>query len=275
MSYTYQNTLNGRFELKRLSSGSLGSIMLDERRLSERLPVPYDAVQFLGNSPYFFPLKASAGVTLVDWNRNGIFGEEGVVADINYSHFTEIGRRRYELGSSETAPALATVGVGPAERLLLFSGRVRGNSPRPAPDAPAAVASLGPQRPGALVVQAWLGDDRDRDGERWSAETVVEANGVVGDPTAVSYGGAIWVAYPTADGVRLRRVTLGRQADATPQLGESVPIEHSNGADPCAFRPWRWPGPLSVARAGPAGRRAPTRAHGDRARDGPEARAAD
>ena len=56
----------------------------------------------------------------------------------------------------------------------------------PAPDAPAPAASLSPERPGAIVVRAWLGDDRDRDGERWSAETVVEANGVIGDPTAVS-----------------------------------------------------------------------------------------
>ena len=211
MSYTYQNALNGQVESKQYSSEALGSISLDERRLSERLPVPYRALQFLGNSPYFFPLRATTGATLVDWNRNGIFGEEGVVADINYSHFTDIGRRRYEIGSCETTPALATVGTGPAQRLLLFSGSVPGNAPRPAPDAPAAVASLGPERPGALVVRAWLGNDRDRDGERWSAETVVEANGVTGDPTAVSIEGGVWVAYPTAAGVRMRPVALGRQ----------------------------------------------------------------
>ncbi len=152
--------------------------------------MPIERVRFLANDPYFYQLRPAGGSTLVDWNWNGIFGEEGVVADINYSHFTDIGRRRYEVGASESAPALATVGDGPAERLLLFSGSVRGNSPRPAPDAPAAAASLGPERPGALVVQAWLGDDRDRDGKRWSAETVVEANGVIGDPTAVSFGAA-------------------------------------------------------------------------------------
>ncbi len=200
MSYTYQDKLNGRAELKQLSSGALGSILLDERRLSERLPVPIERVRFLANDPYFYQLRPAGGSTLVDWNWNGIFGEEGVVADINYSHFTDIGRRRYELGASETAPALAAVGDGRAERLLLFSGRVRGNSPRPAPDAPAAAANLSPERPGALVVQAWQGEDRDRDGERWSAETVVEANGVTGDPTAISGRSTTWVAYPTAAG---------------------------------------------------------------------------
>ncbi len=142
------------------------------------------------------------------------------------------------------------MGDGPGQRLLLFSGGVRGNSPRPAPDAPTAAASLGPERPGAIVVRAWLGDDRDRDGKRWSAETVVEANGVTGDPTAVSDRSAIWVAYPTAAGVRLRPVTLGRQVDATPRVEESVPIEQSNGAEPAlsalgdglALFLWRGPG---------------------------------
>ena len=259
MSYTYQDKLNGRAELKQLSSGALGSILLDERRLSERLPVPIERVRFLANDPYFYQLRPAGGSTLVDWNWNGVFGEEGVVADINYSHFTDIGRRRYELGASD-GPALATVGDGPAERLLLFSSSVRGNSPRPAPDAPAAAANLGPERPGALVVQAWQGEDRDRDGKRWSTETVVEADGVIGDPTAVSGGSAVWVAYPTAAGVRLRPVALGRQVDATPRVGAPVPVEQSNGADPslCALGDglalflWRGPGrPVGVRRLAP------------------------
>jgi hypothetical protein len=258
MSYTYQNTTDGHDS--RYSDGSLRSLLLNERKLSERLPVPIERVRFLANGPYFYQLRPAGGSTLVDWNWNGVFGEESVVADINYSHLTDIGPRRYEIGSSETAPALATVGDGPAERLLLFSGSVRGNSPRPVADAPASAASLGPERPGALVVRAWQGDDRDRDGKRWSAETVVEANGVIGDPTAVSFGGGVWVAYPTAAGVRLRPVALGRQVDATPRVGEPVPIEQSNGADPSlsalgdglALFLWRGPGrPVGVRRLAP------------------------
>ena len=151
---------------------------------------------------------------------------------------------------------------------------MRGNSPRPVTDAPAAAASLGRERPGAIVVRAWQGDDRDRDGNRWSAETVVEANGVIGDPTAVSFGGGVWVAYPTAAGVRLRPVALGRQADATPGSERQCRSAKQWGG-PLTFHPWRRPGPLSVARAGPAGGRCAIAAHGDRARDGPGARAAD
>ena len=275
MSYTYQDRLNGRADWKQLSSGALGSILLDERRLSERLPVPIERVRFLANEPYFYQLRPAGGSTLVDWNWNGIFGEEGVVADINYSHFTDIGRRRYEIGSSETAPALATVGDGTAQRLLLFSGTVRGNSPRPAPDAPAFVASLGPERPGAIVVREWLGDDRDRDGERWSAETVVEANGVIGDPTAVSFGGGVLGRLPhggrgspAAGGTR----TSGRR---NPPDRRASSDRAKQWGGPLTFRPWRWTGPLSLARDRSARRRPATRAHCDRARDGPGARAAD
>ena len=259
-SYPYNNRRDPHVDMKGYSYGSLGAIVLNERKLSERLPVPLERVRFLANEPYYYQLRPAGGSTLVDWNWNGNFGEEGVVADINYSHLTDIGSRRYEIGSSETAPALATVGEGPAERLLLFSGRVRGDLPRPAPDAPASAASLGPERPGALVVQAWQGDDRDRDGRRWSAETVVEANGVIGDPTAVSFDGGVWVAYPTAAGVRLRPVALGRRADATPRVGEPVPVEQSDGAAPTlsalgdglALFLWRGPGrPVGVRRLRP------------------------
>ncbi len=102
MSYTYQNITDGHDS--RYSDGSLRSLLLNERKLSERLPVPLRSVHFLANDPYYFPLRAAGSSTLVDWNRNGIFGEEGVVADINHSHFTDIGRRRYEVGSSESAP---------------------------------------------------------------------------------------------------------------------------------------------------------------------------
>ena len=257
MSYTYQNITDGHDSL--YSDGSLGSLLLNERKLSERLPVPLRTVHFLANDPYYFPLRAAGSSTLIDWNRNGIFGEEGVLADINFSHYTDIGRRRYEVGSSESAPALATVGDCPAERLLLFSVRARGNLPRAAPGAPAAAASLGPDRPGAIVVRVWLGDDRDRDGERWSADTEVEANGAIGDPTAVSGQSAIWVAYPTTAGARVRRVTLG-QPGATPRVGEAVPIEQSNGAEPTlsalgdglALFLWRGPRrPVGVRRLAP------------------------
>ena len=102
MSYSYQNITDGH--VSHYSDGSLRSLLLNERKLTERLPVPLRSVHFLSNDPYYFPVQAAGSSTLVDWNRNGIFGEQGVLADINYSHFTDIGRRRYNVGSSESAP---------------------------------------------------------------------------------------------------------------------------------------------------------------------------
>ncbi len=88
MSYTYQGS-------QVYSHASLGAIVLHERKLSERLPVPLRAVRFLANDPYFYRLRDAGNETLVDWNWNGVFGEEGVTADINFSHFTEIGPERF------------------------------------------------------------------------------------------------------------------------------------------------------------------------------------
>ncbi len=77
MSYCYQNGFNDRPEDKRFSDGSLGRTSLNERQLSERLPVPMKRVAFLNGPPYHFRLRPAGKETLIDWNWNGIFGEEG------------------------------------------------------------------------------------------------------------------------------------------------------------------------------------------------------
>ena len=77
MSYCYQNGVNGQPDEKRYSDGSLGRAVLNERRLSERLPFPLEKVAFLNGPPYHFPLRPAGKATLIDWNWNGVFGEEG------------------------------------------------------------------------------------------------------------------------------------------------------------------------------------------------------
>ena len=72
--------------------------------------MPLRAVRFLANDPYFYRLKDAGSETLVNWNWNGVFGEEGVTADINFSHFTEIGPQRIRVGLAATAPVLVTHG---------------------------------------------------------------------------------------------------------------------------------------------------------------------
>ncbi|SIO15893.1 hypothetical protein SAMN05444166_2754 [Singulisphaera sp. GP187] len=225
MSYCYQNGFNDRPEEKRFSDGSLGRTALNERCLSERLPLPIKQVAFLNGPPYHFRLRPAGKETLIDWNWNGLFGEEGVTADVNYSHGTDVGPR-YEVGRAATAPVLVTHAPGASERLLLIFGRPAPESPRASPDA----AGLAPERPGELVLRVWVGKDRDQDGARWSKELTVEQSGVTGDPSAAYAGGATWVAYPTKAGIRLRRVALDPAGN--PSVGPATAIPTSQGAEP-------------------------------------------
>ena len=229
MSYCYQDGYNGRTDNKGYSVGSFGRGLLNERRLLERLPFPIERLSFLSGPPYHFALRPAGRSTLVDWNWNGVFGEENIVADINYSHGTDVGPR-YEIGRTATAPALVTHAPGAGERLIAVFGRRPANAVRTAPDAPNAEAGPSPRRPGELVLRVWTGKDRDKDGARWSNEVVVEPAGVTGDPSAVFASGATWVACTTTGGVVLHRITLGAEGAAT--VGPALPIAASRGAQP-------------------------------------------
>ena len=199
MSYTYIEGAGHRLDLAVYSEGALSSLVLNERHLSERLPFPLRKVQFLAMTPYQYRLKPSPDghSTLIDWNWNGILGEENVVADINYDWGTEIGHE-YDVGRADAAPVLVTHGEPKQGRLLLFL----------------------PRR-GALHLREWLGTDVDNDGARWSPEIVVEPAGVVGDPTAAYARGATWVAYRMADRVMLRRIVPGGDH---PRIGSAIAV---------------------------------------------------
>ena len=199
MSYTYIEGAGHRLDRLFYSEGALSSLVLNERHLSERLPFPLRKVQFLAMTPYQYRLKPSADghSTLIDWNWNGILGEENVVADINYDWGTEIGHE-YDVGRADAAPVLVTHGEPKQGRLLLFL-----------------------PRKGALHLREWLGTDVDNDGARWSPEIVVEPAGVVGDPTAAYARGATWVAYRMADRVMLRRIVPGGDH---PRIGSAIAV---------------------------------------------------
>jgi hypothetical protein len=223
MSYTYQGA-------QVYSHASLGAIVLHERKLSERLPVPLRSVRFLANDPYFYRLRDAGTETLIDWNWNGVFGEEGVTADINYSHFTEIGPQRFEVGLAATAPVLVTHGAASSTRLLLLYGRFNSDAGRPDPNAAEDQASLTSARPGKLVLREWLGRDPDQEGGRWSDETTVAESDVTGDPSATFLTGTTWIAYPTSSGVVLRRCAL--EANGNPIPGPPVAVPESQGCTP-------------------------------------------
>ncbi len=195
MSYTYAWGLNDSTENIGYSNGALASLVLDPRHLSERLPFPLDKVRFLGTEPYHYRMQPTPDGkgTLIDWNWNGVLGEEDVAANVNSTHGTDFGPS-YSIARTDTAPALTVHG----DRPLLVYGQ------------------------GAtLAVRAWQGRNRDKDGGRWSEPTVDYAAGITGDPTIAYVGDdASWIAYPTAKGAVLRRVTV--DSAGHPMLGAAT-----------------------------------------------------
>ena len=112
MNYAYNYSLSGSANAVRLSDGRFAAFELRERSLSERLPYSIESLRFLSAAPFRFSLQSeSAETTRIDWNHDGVFADEPVVADVNYGGSTSCGERR-DLGGVllGAAPALTYVG---------------------------------------------------------------------------------------------------------------------------------------------------------------------
>ncbi|MBI3923903.1 MAG: VCBS repeat-containing protein [Armatimonadetes bacterium] len=231
MNYAYNYQFNGKGEDIRYSQGLLASVILRENRLSEILPLPVDKVSFLSGPPYRYRLKSApeGKTTWIDWNWNGVFGEKGIAADINYGYSTS-GGLRHTIGKTYAAPAVVSHGAGVNARLLLFCGRLPEGAPVPPSDATAKQPGLSPDQPGCLCLRIWKGTDPERDGPKWSDEITIEAAGVTGDPSATHWRGDTWVSYPSSDGIRLRRITLDQTGN--PQIGNPLVLPDSKGDQP-------------------------------------------
>jgi hypothetical protein len=110
MNYAFSYSFDGDGNAVHFSNGDFRETALDEHRLREKLPYPYETVKYLANRPYRFTLKDNGdGTTLIDWNQNGVFDEGEVEADVNYGGSTYCGTRR-EHEAIGSAPCLAYVG---------------------------------------------------------------------------------------------------------------------------------------------------------------------
>ena len=84
MNYDYSGSFNGDPYAIHFSRGLFQTMEIDEQRLSEKLPYPENRLQFLTENPYRYLVEAlDDKMTAVDFNRNGIAGEEDISADIN------------------------------------------------------------------------------------------------------------------------------------------------------------------------------------------------
>ena len=195
MSYEFSYSVDGDGEKVGYSDGSLASLQVDQRHLSKRLPFPIEKVHYLSASPFEFKIKASEDgkSTFVDWNWNGILDDEIVSADIAHTDGIDPGPL-WKVARSDTA--LAPWSWRPA--LLVFG------------------------QSSAVAARTWIGNNKDTEGPRWSAEGADANAGLTGDPTAAYLGNnTTWIAYPTARGSVLRSVTIdgaGKPSLGTPNL---------------------------------------------------------
>lgn len=200
MNYAYSYGFEDSIKRILYSDGRLANYLLDEHDLSEVIPLPIDRVAFLGKGPYRYRLKPNGSTTLIDWNWNGVFGEQHVTADINYSYSTSAGVRD-GIDKTLSTPWLFTHGRA---AYALFARHDLAPDPKIDPTA-------GPQRPSSLILRRMI------EPWKWAEARVLEPTGVAGDPVAVSFAGDIVAAYPTVRGTVLRRVReVGTKLDASP-----------------------------------------------------------
>ncbi|MCE9558865.1 MAG: zinc-dependent metalloprotease [Armatimonadetes bacterium] len=181
MNYDYSYQLGGNGEAIIFSDGKFASLKMKETDLNERIPFPLADLDFLAKRPYFFAMKAvDAKHTDVDWNRNGIFGQNHVRADINDG---------YSIGLPSTinlekvggAPSMVALG----NKLIVLEAVGTGKM---------ADASLSKASQGKLQVQIV---------EKGQAGKPIEiaSSGICGDISAVEYRGSIFVSYATETGL--------------------------------------------------------------------------
>ncbi len=195
MNYTYSYRFEDTIDKVHYSDGQFAALKLHENDLDETLPFPYEQVKFLEKGPYHFPVRANGATTLVDWNRNGVWGEKHVKASITYAYSIG-GGTRDDLGHTHTKTAP-----------WLFENKGKAYLLYGINDLPADKAvdpSLSPDRPGRLVIR--MMDQR----KKWEPETIVDSGGLTGDPVATTHDGRILCAYQTLNGVAVRWITMGR-----------------------------------------------------------------
>ena len=207
MNYDYSYQLGGNGEAISYSSGKFAKMAMKETDLNEVVPFSMAEVSFLGQRPYYFKMKKlTETTTAIDWNRNGIFGENHVRADVN-DGYSAAYRDVVTVGRTAGAVTLASMGKGLA---AIF------------PDFPTAEgydkyeqAMLSPEKPGNLKVQVIV------DHKVGSIQKLAEG-GVTGDPSSIYFKGKLWLGYPTAKGYMIKSFLNrpgGFEEDTADQFG--------------------------------------------------------
>ncbi len=197
MNYDYIYKFNGSWESMQFSSGKFASLSLNERDLSETLPFPASDLEFLTQGPYYYDIQAlSPFSSSIDFNRNGVFSERGIRADINDGYAVQAAGR-VDLEPTAGGLALATLG----DSLITVSSGL----PGVVNWLTYILGGLSVENPGLLRYQVYQGASAYPSG-------VLVSGGVTGDPHAVSAFDRLFVTYPTATGYGVQAFESGRTA---------------------------------------------------------------
>lgn len=186
MNYDYTYQFDGDGERIHFSTGKFIPMTMAGTDLDEVVPVGLKDLEFLTRWPYNFKMKAlGPDKTAIDWNRNGIFGEHHVKANINDGY--AIGYEDLlKLGKTAGAPALASFGN---DLVVVY--------PSFAKDEEYKDYELGTpskEKPAPLCLQLV------RAGKGLTPQTLWPQ--VCGDPSALSDHGMLYIAAPTPTGYR-------------------------------------------------------------------------
>lgn len=185
MNYDYDHSFDNDTNAVHFSQGKFASVILNEARLNETLMFPASDLRFLMGAPYHFQIRdAGPRTTHVDWNRNGIFGERSVRADINDGYAIGLhGEYEHRLGKIAGSPSLVTT----AGRLLAIYPDLNNSA-----EYESYIAeTLSPENIGRIVIRSY-------DGRSWTEKAIL-ARSVRGDPHAVAIGERLFVTFPIAN----------------------------------------------------------------------------
>jgi hypothetical protein len=189
MNYDYSYQLGGKGDAIQFSTGKFIPMRMKETDLNEVVPFPIADLQYLTSRPYYFKLqKIDEQRTAVDWNRNGIFGEKHVRADINDGYSAGYGRA---VGLEFAAGATTLAAMGKTLAV------VYPDLMKPEDYKTYALRALDRTTTGRLQIQLI-------ENAKASKAAVLVDSGVAGDPTAVYADKQLWVSYPTATGYAIR-----------------------------------------------------------------------
>lgn len=192
MNYDYSYSFGGDANAIKFSTGDFTSIRLNETNLSEHLNYSLDKLRFLEYPPYEFRLQSrSSSQTDVDWNRNGVFGETNIRADINDGAAVVLTHSppALHLNYSAGAPSMTVVN----SYLFLIYPVVTTN--------PLSWNTAKAEAPGGASLKCQRLTSTNK-----SAEDILVSGGVYSDPSASAFGNRLAVGFVTAGGVPVVRL---------------------------------------------------------------------